>query len=224
LQQADGGTLLLDEVGEMPFEMQAKLLRTLQERRVRPIGGNRELDFDARIVSATKRDLESDVEKGRFREDLLYRINVVRIDLPPLRARGNDVLLLAQKFLVAAAELAGKAVKGIATEAAEKLLAYDWPGNVRELENAVQRAVALTRYDNVIVDDLPEKIREHASSRLAFDTDDPDALISLEEMERRYVLGVLASTGGNKTAAARILGLDRRTLYRKLKRYEGKMA
>ncbi|MBN1654453.1 MAG: sigma-54-dependent Fis family transcriptional regulator [Deltaproteobacteria bacterium] len=219
LCEANGGTLLLDEVGEMPLEMQTKLLRALQERRVRPIGANHEVVFDAWVISATKRDLEADVEDGRFREDLFYRINVVRIDVPPLRVRGTDILLLAQTFLLRAADNAGKPVKGISSEAAEKLLAYDWPGNVRELENAMRRAVALTRYENVVVDDLPPKIRDFKSTHLSFDSDDLSSFVLLEELEKRYIVSVLKAAGGNKTAAARVLGIERRTLYRKLERY-----
>jgi len=219
LREANGGILLLDEVGEMPLEMQAKLLRALQERRVRPIGANHEMDFDAWIIAATKRDLEAEVEEGRFREDLFYRINVVRIDVPPLRVRGTDILLLAQNFLLRVAKNAGKPVKGISSEAAERLLAYDWPGNVRELENAMRRAVALTRYESIIVDDLPPKIRDFKSTHLSFDSDDLSSFVPLEELEKRYIMSVLKVAGGNKTAAAKTLGVERRTLYRKLERY-----
>src|SRR5690606_23456312 len=141
------GTLLLDEIGEMPLDMQVKLLRVLQERKVRPIGGATEIEFDARIVAATNRDVEAEVEAGRFREDLYYRINVVGIHLPPLRSRGNDVLLLAQHFIDSARARTGKPVKGITGEAAQKLVEYNWPGNVRELENCIERAVALTRFE-----------------------------------------------------------------------------
>src|SRR5262245_59587029 len=156
--QASGGTLFLDEIGEMPLEMQPKLLRALQERTVRPVGGNADVPFDARIVTATNRDLDVEVEEKRFREDLYYRINVVRVDAPPLRERGGDVLLLAQHFVERFAACANKPVKGIHAAAAEKLVSYDWPGNVRELENCIERAVALLRFDEVPVEDLPEKI------------------------------------------------------------------
>src|SRR5262249_7045517 len=134
--QASGGTLFLDELGEMPLPLQAKLLRVLQERTVRPVGGDHEVPLDVRIVAATNRDLEEAIEAGRFRQDLYYRIHVVRIELPPLRARGNDVLELAQHALSRFATVNGRAVNGIAPAAAQKLLAYDWPGNVRELNNA----------------------------------------------------------------------------------------
>jgi len=219
LQQANGGTLFLDEIGEMPLEMQAKLLRALQEHKVRPVGSSKEVGFDARILSATQRDLEQEVQKDRFREDLLFRINVVRIDVPPLRSRGNDILLLAQTFLKEAANSTDRKVTGISPEAAVKIMSYDWPGNIRELQNAMQRAAALTRFEQIIIDDLPEKVQTHTSARISFDTDDLSSLITLEELEKRYVLGVLHAVGGNKTAAARILGFDRRTLYRKLERF-----
>jgi two-component system response regulator HydG len=216
--EADGGTLLLDEIGEMPLTMQTKLLRALEERKVRPVGGTREVPFDARIVAATNKDLESEVAEGRFREDLFYRINVVRIETPPLRARGNDILLLAQVFLQRASERSGKAVTGMVKEAAEKLVTYPFPGNVRELVNAMERAVALARYDQLTVDDLPQRIREHTRAAPFVTSDDPDELLTMSELERRYIQRVLEATGGNKTRAAKILGFDRRTLYRKLER------
>lgn len=219
-EQADGGTILLDEVGEMPLEMQPKLLRVLQERRVRPVGGNREVPFDTRIIAATNRDLETEVEEGRFREDLYYRLNVVQIHIPPLRARGNDILLLAQHFVRQAGERTGKAVQGISSEAAKKLLEYDWPGNVRQLENWIERAVTLTRFDQIMVEDLPDKIRKYQSTRTDQAEVDAEHMLTLEELERRYIERVLKAADGNKTQAAKILGLDRRTLYRKLERYE----
>ena len=214
--QANGGTLFLDEIGELPLALQPKLLRALQERTVRPIGGNDEVPFDVRVVAATNRDLESAVEEKRFREDLYFRINVIHVEMPPLRARGGDVLLLAQHFLVHYAAKARKAVTGLSSEAAERLLAYAWPGNVRELQNCVERAVALTRYEEITVDDLPEKVRAYRSSHVLIAADDPSELVPLEEVERRYILRVLEAVGGNKTLAARVLGLERKTLYRKL--------
>jgi two-component system response regulator HydG len=217
--QADSGTLFLDEVGELPLEMQPKLLRALQERRVRPVGGDSEVTFDARIVTATNRDLESDVEAGRFREDLLYRIDVVRIELPPLRARGRDVLLLAQHFLQRHTSSGNAKVVGISEPAAEKLLSYDWPGNVRELENCVERAVALARFDQITVEDLPRKVREHHADRVLISTEDPSELLTLEQLEQRYIAKVLTLMGGNKSQAAKVLGLDRRTLYRRLDKF-----
>ncbi len=220
LRQADQGTLFLDEVAEMSADMQVKLLRVLQERQVRPIGGQREVAFDARLICATNRDLETEVEEGRLREDFYYRINVVTLRCPPLRARGNDVLLLAQSFLRRFAERSGKDVKGLSAGAAEKLLEYDWPGNVRQLQNVMERAVALTQFDQITVEDLPEKIRSYQSENLVVAGNNPEELITLSELERRYIDRVLAATAGNKAQAARVLGLDRRTLYRKLERYE----
>jgi DNA-binding NtrC family response regulator len=218
--QADRGTLFLDEIGDMPLSMQAKLLRVLQERTVRPVGGAREVPFDVRLLSATNRDLESAVEEGRFREDLFFRIHVVRIDLPPLRSRGNDILVLAQHFVQQFARSSDKEVRGLSSAVAEKLLGYAWPGNVRELQNCVERAVALTRYEQLVVEDLPEKIRNYRSTQLVLGGDDPSELPPMEEVERRYVLRVLEAVGGNKTLAAQILGFDRKTLYRKLERYD----
>lgn len=214
--QAEGGTLLLDEIGEMPLAMQPKLLRALEEGKVRPVGSDRELSFDVRLVTATNRDLETAVEEGRFREDLFFRINVIQIDMPPLRSRGTDTLLLAQHYLELFAARAGKAVEGLSEAVAEKLLNYSWPGNVRELRNVVERAVALTRFNKLAAEDLPEKIREYRSSQVFIGGDDPSELVPLEEVERRYIDHVLRSVDGNKTVAARILGLDRKTLYRKL--------
>ncbi|WP_438005303.1 sigma-54 dependent transcriptional regulator [Sorangium sp. So ce321] len=219
--EANGGTLLLDEIGELPLAVQAKLLRALQERRVRPVGGSAEVPFDARIVAATNRDLDEAVEERRFREDLYYRINVLHVELPPVRARGSDVLLLAQRFLEDCAARSGKeGVIGLSPAAAERLLAYSWPGNVREIQNCIERAVALTRYEEITVDDLPAKIREHRPSHVIVAADDPSELVPLEAVERRYILRVLEAAGGNKTLAARILGLDRKTLHRKLERWE----
>jgi DNA-binding NtrC family response regulator len=214
--QAGAGTIFLDEIGEMPIEMQVKLLRVLQERKVRPVGGDEEVPFEARVVTATNRDLETEVDEKRFREDLFYRINVVAIPVPPLRARAGDILLLAQYFLKRIAGRTNKPVQGISGPAARLLMDYDWPGNVRELENCMERAVALCRLDEITVDDLPSKVQEHQSSKIVITTESPGELITLDEMERRYVRQVLNAVGGNKTHAARILGIDRRSLYRRL--------
>ncbi|MGD8317579.1 MAG: sigma-54 dependent transcriptional regulator [Myxococcales bacterium] len=219
-ERANKGTVLLDEIGEMPMEMQPKLLRVLQERKARPVGGSTEIPFDTRILAATNRDLETDVEEGRFREDLYYRLNVVEIHVPPLRARGNDILLLAQHFLQELSERMEKPVKGITSEAARKLLDYDWPGNVRELENAMERAVTLTRFERITVDDLPDRISKHESTRISPVDVDAGQVLTLQELERRYIERVLKAVGDNKTRAAKLLGLDRRTLYRKLERYD----
>ncbi len=217
--EADKGTLFLDEISEMPVSLQAKLLRVLEERKVRPVGGNQEIPFDARLIAATNKDLESVVDDGGFREDLFYRINVIKIEMPPLRLRGNDILILAQYFVNHYARLSGKAVQGIADAAAEKLLYYSWPGNVRELRNAVEHAVALTQFDKLGVEDLPEKIQKYHSSQIFVESNDPAELIPMAEIEKRYILHVLRATGGNRTMAANVLGLDRKTLYRKLEQY-----
>ena len=219
-ERAHGGTLFLDEIGEMSMDVQVKLLRVLQERQVRPIGGSHEVSFDARIVCATNRDLEAEVEAGRFREDFYYRINVVALHTPPLRARGNDILLLAQHFIVRIAERTGKEVKGLTPSAAERLLAYDWPGNVRQLQNIIERAMALTHHDHITLDDLPERIVSHKSTDLVVSSDDVSTMLTLAELEKRYVERVLTAVGGNKAQAAKVLGLDRRTLYRKLDRWQ----
>lgn len=215
--EANGGTLFLDEIGEMPLSMQTKLLRALQERKVRPVGSSREIAFSARIVTATNRDLEAEVVAKRFREDLFYRVNVVRVDVPPLRERGRDPLELAQLFLSRAAKRTSKESLRIDPAAAQLLLSYDWPGNVRELENCIERAVALARLDVITVADLPSKIRDHRSTEL-FDVGvDPVDLPNMGVVEERYIRKVLAAVGGNKTRAAAVLGFDRRTLTRKLK-------
>ena len=217
--QASGGTLFLDEIGDLPLELQPKLLRALQERVVRPVGGSEEVGFDVRLIAATNRDLESAIEEKRFRQDLYFRIDVVHVELPSLRARGADILLLAQHFLEHHASRTGKRVSGLSSAAAERLLAYPWPGNVRELQNCIERAVALTQYERLAVDDLPERIRSHRRSHVLVTSDDPSELVPMEEVERRYILRVMEAVGGNKTLAARVLGFDRKTLYRKLERY-----
>ncbi|AKV01558.1 Response regulator of zinc sigma-54-dependent two-component system [Labilithrix luteola] len=217
--QASGGTLFLDEIGELPLDVQPKLLRALQERKVRPVGANHEIPFDARIVAATNRNLEDEVYEKRFREDLYYRINVVKIDVPPLRERGGDVLHLAQHFLKQFAQRNDKPTLELSTTGAEKLMAYNWPGNVRELENCMEHAVALARFDQITVEDLPEKIRAYRAERFVVAANDPTEIVTMDELERRYILRVLSLVGGNKSRAAQVLGFDRRTLYRKLERY-----
>ena len=218
--EAGAGTLFLDEIGEMPFGMQAKLLRALEERTVRAVGATGETPFHARVVAATNRDLESLVEAGRFREDLYYRINVVHLALPPLRARGGDVLALAQQFVNRYAEPMGKQVRGFSSAVGERLLAYAWPGNVRELQNCIERALALARFDELTVEDLPPKVREYKPSFVVVATEDPTDLVTMEEVERRYIGRVMEAVGQNKTQAAKVLGFDRTTLYRKLERYK----
>lgn len=214
--EANGGTLVLDEIGDMPVAMQAKLLRALQERRVRPVGSDRDVSFDTRVIAATNRDLESAIKAGVFREDLYYRLNVVNVVLPPLRRRGSDVLLLARRFMLDSAARHQIAVRAISPDAARCLMRYDWPGNVREFLNAIEHAVALARYDTLQVVDLPQRIHKHTSPRLSFDASSPDDFVSLDELERRYILECLTAHGGNKSATARVLGVNRRTLQREL--------
>jgi len=214
--EAHGGTLFLDEIGDMALAMQTKLLRALQERTVRPVGEATESPFDARIITATNRDLEIDVAEKRFREDLYYRINVVRIEVPPLRARGNDVLQLAHYFLGRSAARSGKQVNRLGSAAAESLISYNWPGNVRELENCIERAVALAAYDEITLEDLPERVQSPQTTAAMPAVDEPSELPSMQAVEYRYIRRVLQAVAGNKTVAARILGFDRRTLYRKL--------
>jgi DNA-binding NtrC family response regulator len=219
LVQARGGSVFLDEIGDMPLPMQAKLLRAIESRTVRPVGSDSEVAIDVRFIAATNRDLESDVDEGRFRRDLFFRINVIQVPVPALRSRGNDILLLAQHFVERAGARSTKAVLGFSSGAAERLLSYPWPGNVRELQNAVERAVALCAFERITPEDLPERVRTHRRSQLVLGGD-PGALLPMHEVERRYILHVLEMVDGNKTAAARILGFDRRTMYRKLERFD----
>jgi two-component system response regulator HydG len=224
--QADRGTLFLDEVGEIPLRLQPKLLRVLQERVVRPVGSDKEIPCDVRLIAATNRDLDTAVAKGTFREDLFYRINVVRVELPPLRRRGDELLVHAQRFLEVFASVMQKRVVGLSPSAAERLLSYSWPGNIRELQNAMERAVALTQLELVTVDDLPDKIRQYGSTpplRADGEVEESsgEALLTLEELEARHIRKVLDATAGNKTRAAEILGVHRRTLYRRGKVVRG---
>jgi DNA-binding NtrC family response regulator len=215
--QADGGTLFLDELGEFPLPLQPKLLRALEARTVRPVGSEKEVPFNVRLIAATNRDLETAVEEKRFREDLYFRVNVIQIKLPPLRSRGTDVLLLAQHYLEEFANATGKKIVALSDATARKLLDYAWPGNVRELRNAIERAVALSRFDRLAVDDLPDKIRNYRGTHLELGGDNPSDLLTMEEVERRYIQHVLNVTRGNRTLTAQLLGFDRKTLYRKLK-------
>src|SRR3954469_1524331 len=183
--QANGGTLFLDEIGEMAISMQPKVLRAIQERKIRPVGAESEISVDVRLITATNRDLEEMVEAKAFREDLYYRINVIHIPLPPLRARGGDVLLLAQHMLRQYAAVFDKKVMGLSPAAAERLMAYDWPGNVRELGNCLERAVALAHFEEIQVEDLPDKIRNRQAPRsTSITANELPELLTLEEVER----------------------------------------
>ena len=216
LAAATGGTLLLDEIGDMQLALQTKLLRVLEERSLRAPGSQQDVPLNVRIIAATNRDLEEAVEQGRFRQDLFYRINVIHVELPPLRSRSGDVLLLAQAFLGELAVRSGAPLSKLTAAAAERLLAYDWPGNVRELRNCVERAVTLSSSQLVDVPDLPRKVRDFQPGHVLIAGDDPSELLPLEEVERRYIARVIAACGGNKSKAARILGIGRKTLYRHL--------
>jgi two-component system response regulator HydG len=183
------------------------------------VGASREIPFDARLVCATNRDLTAEVAEGRFREDLLYRIKVVHLEVPPLRARGGDVLLLAQHFIEKYAARFKAPIKGMSRSVAGRLVRHDWPGNVRELENCIERAVALARHELLGLADLPASLKEPERPLTGLRIDDPAHLETMEAVEKRYILHVLDVVDDNKSAAAEILGLDRKTLYRKLRRY-----
>lgn len=186
---------------------------------MRPVGGNQEIPFDARIISATNDNLELAAAEKRFREDLFYRLNVIHLHIPPLRDRASDILLIAQHYLEHYAIHLDKPVQSFSSATSDRLLAYSWPGNVRELQNCVERAVALTSSTQIEVSDLPEKIRAYKRSHILVVGDHPSDLVSMNEVESRYILRVMQAVNGNKREAARILGFDRKTLYRKLDRY-----
>jgi len=215
-RSASGGTLFLDEVGEMPLPLQVKLLRALQEHEVTPVGSSVAEKFDTRIIAATNRDLANEVNEGRFREDLFYRLNVIEITLPPLRSRREDIPVLVKHFAARAIRNQNVGEKPISKQAMSALVNYEWPGNVRELENAIERAVILSS-DEIDIDSLPPKISQNNSYEIR---DTEGFRPTLEEMERRYVVEILASVNDDKTQAANILGIDLSTLYRKLKRYD----
>jgi two-component system response regulator HydG len=215
LETAAGGTLFLDEIGDLPVDLQAKLLRALQEREIKPVGSNERVPIDVRVIAATNRDLEEAIQKGQFRQDLYFRLNVVQIKLPPLRERKNDIPLLVNSFLekFSAPE---RPVNSVSEDAMARLLAYDWPGNVRELENAVERAVALGSGPVLSLTDLPTNLQHGIFARRM----GMDELVPLDELERRAIFRALRETAGDKLAAARLLGIGKTTLYRKLKQYE----
>jgi DNA-binding NtrC family response regulator len=221
-EEAQGGTLFLDEIGDVNQKMQAQLLRVLQEGEIRRVGGLEPIRVDVRVVAATNRDLEEEVEKGRFREDLYFRINVVTIRLPPLRERREDIPLLVEHFLAKYARREGRQDAGIADEALGMIQRYAWPGNVRELENVVERALALSKSGIILPSDLPVEIsgqsgRPQPITPASIIDDRP----TLAELEQRYINLILQQEGGNKKRAAEILGIDRRTLYRTLGRVSG---
>jgi two-component system, NtrC family, response regulator HydG len=222
-QQAHGGTLFLDEIGETSAAMQVKLLRAIQEREIQRVGGQETFHVDVRIIAATNRDLESQVRAGAFREDLFYRLNVVALEVPPLRRRREDIPLLAHHFLSQFAEKNRKTIKGFSPQAMDMLIRYEWPGNVRELENAAERAVILMTGEYITEKHLPLSIVQHAgaaqeTSILSTSGADEEPR-SLDEIEREVILTTLSAMGGNKSEAARRLGITRKTLHNKLKQY-----
>jgi two-component system response regulator HydG len=214
---AGGGTFFLDEIGETTPATQVKLLRVLQQREVIPVGATESQPVEARVVAATNRDLEEEIKRGGFRADLYYRLNVIAVHLPPLRARRDDIPVLAEAFLARAAAQRGTAPAALAEDALDAMQAYDWPGNVRELENALERAVILSHGDRIEAKALPERITERRAEPLV--TERPPATPTLEAIERAYIQWVLHNEGGNKSRTADTLGIDPSTLYRKLARY-----
>jgi two-component system response regulator HydG len=218
--QADRGSLFLDEVGEMSLAMQAKLLRVLQDMEITRVGGEEVIKVDVRVIAATNKDLIKEIEKGRFREDLYYRLNVINLFVPPLKDRKEDIPLLAQHFLTVFAEKNQKQIKGLTPQAMDRLLKYQWPGNVRELMNAVERAIVLSRSEYLDEKDIQlvtqgEVLnRDEITSGHGVPSDLP-----LDEVEKVTVLNMLESTRGNKSEAARRLGITRKTLHKKLKKY-----
>ncbi len=212
---ANGGTIFLDEIGELPLEMQAKLLRVLQEKEIRPVGSNQRHKIDVRVVAATNRDLESAYRAGTFRKDLYFRLNVVTIALPSLRERRSDIPALIQAFL---ARYSPDAKITLTTAAMNSLLQYDWPGNVRELENCIERAIALGNRRSIDVQDLPPSIRTISPESISR-SESGSASNNLEDMERETIRRVFEQAKGDKVLAGRLLGISRATLYRKLKRY-----
>ncbi len=216
--EANEGTLFLDEITEMSSMLQAKLLRVIEEKEVRPLGDTNSYPVDARVISTTNRNIQSAIQEGNFREDLFYRLKVIDIELPPLRERKEDLPLLVQHFIGKFGQGQKKSISGISEEAMRILLNYPWPGNVRELENVIQRAITLTQHDTILPEDLPvsmvEKTKENPVEK-AF-----QEKYTMDQLEKEYIRKVLVEVGGNKSKAAEILGFDRKTLYRKLEQIE----
>lgn len=212
---ADGGTIFLDEIGEIDAATQVKLLRVLQERQFERVGGEKPISVDVRIVCATNKDLQKEIEKGNFREDLYYRLNVVHLEVPPLRERKDDIPLLMTSFLTQYKEENNRNVDGFSAQAKRALLSYDWPGNIRELRNCIESCVVLSRGPVIELEDLPLQVtRVQNSTQLCFEVG-----ITLEEAEKQLIISTLTLCGGNKTKAAEVLGIGRKTLHRKLQEY-----
>ena len=217
---ADQGSLFLDEISEMPLSMQVKLLRVIQEREITRVGGEQEIPVNVRLIAATNRDLATLIKSGQFREDLYYRLNVVNIDIPPLRERREDIALLAQHFLTQFAEQNRKEIKGFTPETMDRMIRYDWPGNIRELMNAIERGVVLARGPFLDETDIPVIAAVPAGSESALATGDLfTGEVPLSEIEKTAILKTLAVTDGNKSETARRLGITRKTLHKKLKAY-----
>ncbi len=214
LFEAHEGTLFLDEVTEMPLTLQAKLLRVIEEREVRPLGDTTSYPLDVRIISTSNRDIEFFIKQGQFREDLYYRLKVIDIEMPPLRERREDIPLLIQHFITRFNAELKKNLSGVSEEALRLLLNYSWPGNVRELENVIQRAITLSRHDVILPEDLPASLHLTKDDQLLEKA--TEGRLTLDQLEKEYIRRILVQTGGNKSKAAEILGLDRKTLYRKL--------
>ncbi len=216
-EHAQGGTVLLDEIGDMPIALQAKLLRVLEEREIQRVGGTATIPIDIRVIAATNRNLESAVKDGGFRADLFYRLAAFPLVIPPLREHREDIPLLVSHFLQDYAERADESVRGISPAALQTLLAYDWPGNVRELRNAIERALLLETTDRLQVSNLPPQLAAVVPSPTA--PEDPAQPLSLQEAERRAVAHALEASEWNITKAAQMLNINRVTLYRKLRKY-----
>lgn len=217
--QADNGTLFLDEIGEMPLALQAKLLRVLQNGEIQRVGSDKVKTVDVRIIAATNRNLKEEVEQGRFREDLYYRLNVIALEVPALRQRRDDIPLLAQKFVENFARANRKTIKGFTPQAMDMLMRYDWPGNVRELENAMERAVILSTGEYIMERSLPLAIQQATESESGEIPSHALANKSLDDIEKEAITATLAETADNKSEAARRLGITRATLHSKLKKY-----
>lgn len=221
-EEASGGTVFLDEIGELPLNLQVKLLRVLQEQQIQPIGDEKPRKIDVRVVAATLRNLEQDVQQGRFREDLLFRLNVITIDLPPLRDRPEDIPVLAKHFLQKINARLHTAVSAIEPEAMSKLISHHWKGNVRELENCIERAIVLCDGGTITISNLPPALQngDNASSTLLIDSDNLSIKQHTEKIERQLITRALDKTHGNRTKAAKLLELSHRALLYKLKEYD----
>ncbi|HTM39214.1 MAG TPA: sigma-54 dependent transcriptional regulator [Terriglobales bacterium] len=219
-EEAQKGTLFLDEISELPLMLQAKLLRAIQEREIRRVGSTKSIPVDVRIIAATNLNLADEVKAKHFREDLYYRLNVIEIRLPPLRDRRDDIPLLVETFLHKCAKANRKPLQGVSESSLALLIDYSWPGNVRELENIIERAVTLARGEKIMPEDLPATVQGSRGDRRVLD-DAAERTLPLQEVEWEYIKKILEKTGGNKYQAAQALGIDRKTLYRKLAEMEG---